>query len=90
MYMLMGRFGPECNRFHHHQQVRLYFGGSHAVTLQNLFNWNAVEAKWDDFWVQGTANYTEEMTFYELLSRTKNNGTAEPTEEDTGVIVIDE
>ncbi|KAJ7599917.1 hypothetical protein C8J56DRAFT_1072598 [Mycena floridula] len=54
------------------QKVHLYFGKT-VISLTDLFNWAVIDAEHHDFWVQGKANYDEETTFYELLSRTSTD-----------------
>jgi len=52
-------------------QVRVFFGQSYCITIEDLFNWS-VEKGWDMFWDTGKKHYHEEMMFYDLLAQVNN------------------
>ena len=55
----------------------MFFGQKHPITIKELFNWS-VEVKWSMFWDVGKRHYSEETSFYELVSqmdtKTSNSG----------------
>jgi len=50
------------------------FGQKHPITIEDLFDWS-VEAKWSMFWDVGKRHYSEETSFYELVSRMDTEST---------------
>ena len=59
--------------------------------MADLFNYN-FELGWDEFWKHGVANYKEETTFYDLLTRVSTGEEASTSVEgsqNTEAIVID-
>jgi hypothetical protein len=48
-------------------QITLYGGSSHLILIEDLFDWT-IENGWEEFWVVGKNNYSQEIEFYGLFS----------------------